>query len=724
MLIPRTLKIRGFRGFRRDQGFHFDSPAIILFGENHCGKSSTLSAVEWCFFGDECKGKQTTIRERIDWIIANQHMKAPDVLVELELDSPDGVQIIRRQIAKSGKRSRGTSLEIELSDGEVLAGEKAEEHLSQLLRFASFRDFMTTVYQHQEAIRGIVTEEPRDRNDAIDRLLGLSEYRNLLSGISAADPRRWHKEITAKFQEFERHVQTVLDTWEKDLNEKREEAVEAGVTRNRLTPRTALASAAEVQEALTKFAQEIGIGPAALRVPEAWQGLAGFEKSAKKVIGRLRGEMPLAKEQEELFDRQSEVIQLQKNLEAIHKGRAAVQKSLAELGREHVGQQAVAKKLDKARDDLKETKARRKAANARADLIREAIDYLEKADGKELTGRCPVCESKVPNLLQSLHSEWDQSLRSLGAALDEKVRSLQDRVQELQEIADQYEQANEKQESLVRDLLACCREIGGLLERELTDKADPLALLDTEAGRVKRRLAKLRDAVQAKQERLNEIEAELDKVRLIREILLLEEKRAIIERIRESPEYGELEAARDRIAEFVRDLENIKAAVSEVANKEARKKLTAAEVAIDDYFRQLTRHPAVGGIKLRHKPDARTGRNAYEITDQDDRDLTPILSQGDLNALALAIFLGLASSSADTGTFGFVILDDPSQSLGTKHKEQLVKVLDKVAESKKIVLATMDREFRDCLADGLTKTKTEYQFKSWTPMNGADAQRT
>jgi ABC-type cobalamin transport system ATPase subunit len=87
-------------------------------------------------------------------------------------------------------------------------------------------------------------------------------------------------------------------------------------------------------------------------------------------------------------------------------------------------------------------------------------------------------------------------------------------------------------------------------------------------------------------------------------------------------------------------------------------------------------------------------------------------------ALALAIFLGLAASNKDSGTFGFVLMDDPSQSLDSEHKKQLVRVLNEVASQKRLVLSTMDREFRDCLAAELTKAKTEYVFEAWTPEKG------
>jgi DNA repair exonuclease SbcCD ATPase subunit len=88
MLTPKTLKVRGFRGFVGEETFDFDKPAVILFGENHCGKSSTLNALEWCLFGEECCGKQTMIRERVGWVIPNRHVRTPDVFVELVLVDP------------------------------------------------------------------------------------------------------------------------------------------------------------------------------------------------------------------------------------------------------------------------------------------------------------------------------------------------------------------------------------------------------------------------------------------------------------------------------------------------------------------------------------------------------------------------------------------------------------------------------------------------------------
>src|SRR5262249_49591286 len=134
MLTLKTLKVHGFRGFRGDEAFNFDTPATLLFGENHCGKSSALNAVEWALFGNECTGTQTGIRERVGWEIANRDMNGPDVLAEVGLDGPHGRWLVRRTLKKSGRKSPIKGLELTTPDGEVFYGDDAEERLAQLLR--------------------------------------------------------------------------------------------------------------------------------------------------------------------------------------------------------------------------------------------------------------------------------------------------------------------------------------------------------------------------------------------------------------------------------------------------------------------------------------------------------------------------------------------------------------------------------------------------------------
>jgi DNA repair exonuclease SbcCD ATPase subunit len=277
---------------------------------------------------------------------------------------------------------------------------------------------------------------------------------------------------------------------------------------------------------------------------------------------------------------------------------------------------------------------------------------------------------------------------------------------------------------LARDLthaenqLAAARtQVGKLIGKDLASDDDPLALVGRELEQIKEALEELEQALRDKQRKLGEVDDELERLSLIHDILELEDKGKIIEQVRSSPEYCRLEALKDHLAEFVRDVQQIKAAISKAATSEAQKRLTAAETTIDDYFRRIADNPAIDCLRLNVQADQRTGRNSYDFTDRDGRDLVPVLSQGDMNALALAIFLGLAST-ADANRFGFVMLDDPSQSLGSQHKAQLAEVLSEVLAKKTVILSTMDVELRQLLHEKVTKEAQTYLFSNWTQENG------
>lgn len=96
------------------------------------------------------------------------------------------------------------------------------------------------------------------------------------------------------------------------------------------------------------------------------------------------------------------------------------------------------------------------------------------------------------------------------------------------------------------------------------------------------------------------------------------------------------------------------------------------------------------------------------------KDLIPILSQGDMNALALAIYLGMALEGAEDMPFDFIIMDDPSQSMGSHHKRNLVDILNEVLKRKKVIVSTMDAELQDLLSKKITKMKTCHNFEDWT----------
>ena len=355
--------------------------------------------------------------------------------------------------------------------------------------------------------------------------------------------------------------------------------------------------------------------------------------------------------------------------------------------------------------------------------MQEAIKYLEKVDLRGPAHRCPVCGGEATDLLAHLREEWEREIKARVEEIKNRIDSLHREQHRLEIIVEQQKKLAEQARIAGREVQESGKEIEKALRREIKETDDPAALLNKESQGIENRLRELEEAVRSKQQRLTAVERELQKVGLIVDILELEEKKRMIEKIQDLPAYKELESLRDQVALFVEDIEKIKEAIGVASNEEARDKIALAGGMIDRYFHKLSDHPSVTGIHLNVKAEPRTGRNSYDLTDQNGLDLTPVLSQGDLNVLALAIFLGLACSGGDAGPFSFVMLDDPSQSLGSQHKRRLVEVLNEVLEQKRMILSTMDTDLRDVLLSELTKTKTSYTFSDWTPAGGPQVQK-
>jgi DNA repair exonuclease SbcCD ATPase subunit len=467
---------------------------------------------------------------------------------------------------------------------------------------------------------------------------------------------------------------------------------------------------------LREFAAEAELDLPELNVPEELPGLAEFEKSTKKAVSQLRSQVPGIEEQKKLITRQQQLLTAKTAWESLRQRWTDLGAQTRTLDKEHAGRKAVEAKIADASEKLEAQQDQLRQTNGRAAVVHEAVGFLESLADPEPP--CPVCESVVPNLAEKLKDLWASNLKNLVEHITAKINSLKAQLKDLRGTASQYQRLNDQAELLKEEQASLHAKTADLLAVEIQDDDDPLAMIVAEQNQLATRLQQLGQAIQGRQDRLDAIERDLDLVRLARDYLHHEQKKQVLETIQESDAFKNLEVIRDQIAQLVEDAEAIKNAVAEVAREEAETKLTAAGETIDEYFQQLSRNPAVRQLKLTITADKRTRRNSYDITDQDCNDLTPILSQGDMNALALAIFLGLAATAKESSRFRFLMLDDPSQSLGTEHKKQLAKLLDHVAQHRTLVLATMDAEFHDCMKVSFTKAQKEYRFGTWTPDDG------
>lgn len=93
------------------------------------------------------------------------------------------------------------------------------------------------------------------------------------------------------------------------------------------------------------------------------------------------------------------------------------------------------------------------------------------------------------------------------------------------------------------------------------------------------------------------------------------------------------------------------------------------------------------------------GKGRFALTDSHlERDVQPELytSTGQLNVLALAVFLGIASAQA-IATLGVVLLDEPVQNLDDIHFLALTTLLKRVALTSQVVISTADRNVAELI---------------------------
>lgn len=595
MFTIKKLKIKGFRGYMDEKEFAFNNPITIFSGENHRGKSSTLNAIEWCFFGNECAGKNTGIRERIDWEIPNRNLgSGTDVYVKVELEDENksSYEIERKWIS-----TRKNELKISTEDKQ-LQGDKAEEKLRQLLRL-SFQDFLASVYQHQEAVRAILTQEPSERNEAIDRLLGLSVYRNILTGIETARISSKLKEMDLNYDAFRMRISAILDTRSRDLDDKKKQAGEKGLKEEQLNEKGVLEIAMLVKKQLERFASESGLSLAELRVPDQWKDIPLFQKDAEDEIKRLRSEMPDVQMQNKLFESRSKLIQSKIEYDSRMDSLKAMDRDLEvfskEMGKEDDLNNSKSQILKKISGNEKEMSE----ANAKSLIISKAMKYL-RLDGVN-KNICPVCSKETDDLLKHLEREWKEKYERQVGKIQDEINKLICDLKDAESSLNKYREYKDKRKDINNGLNEANKNIGELRGRAITERDDLSVLINNELKRIEEKLKELEQSVKSKQEILDKIGALLEQIQIVNDILNYEEKKKIVEQIQQSDEFKQMELLKDKMAILTNDVDKIKDAIKAASNEEAKGMIDHAGNTIDNFFRKITNNPMVSKVNL-HLP--------------------------------------------------------------------------------------------------------------------------
>jgi len=706
MVTITKVKVKGFRGFTEEQEFDLSHPVVILFGENGKGKSSLLNSIEWCLFGKECIGENTSIRERINWEVQNRN--SDSCLVELEMVK-DGLSflITRRHIG--GRRHPELSIKIgdRRFDREV-----AEGKLKELINNYLFKDFLSSVYQHQEIIRFFVTQEPRDRNDAIDRLLGLSEHRNITDGLTEIKNKIKGDELQKKINDLVQLIGAKIEVWRSQIREKERYLKDRGFKEDEISERGIKFFADTVKADLSDFSTRINLNLSEEFKAVDTDDIPKFAQLAKKEITRLRSEMPDIKRQTEVHQKISELDRDLNDYRNVLRNLKNKKELLEEFIQTHGTLQNLEEQLKTKDIQIRDKEKEKERINLLGTIIEKVIGYL-KSDTISNRNICPVCKNEKEDLLKHLEEEYIKDYKDKLEGINRELETERSERLKVENLISEYKKRDVEKIESEKRFKEVCENIRK--KWEISEREDIERCLINFLNESKSEDERIKKLINEKQEELNRIEGKISDLLEIYEVLKLKIKQKKAEEIRESDEWKKLQDKADEFKELAGQINDIVLAIQSASQGVARDKLDKVKGKVDEYFRKITKHPVIQ-LSLRVDVDNRTNRNSYKFSDPKGQDIIPVLSQGNMNALALSIFLALAGSG--NSPFGFLMFDDPSQSLGSSEKKEFVNILNEIAVQKNLLISTMDKEFFDLLNEYLTVQRIIYKFDKWTPDRG------
>ena len=154
---------------------------------------------------------------------------------------------------------------------------------------------------------------------------------------------------------------------------------------------------------------------------------------------------------------------------------------------------------------------------------------------------------------------------------------------------------------------------------------------------------------------------------------------------------NELKTKIEKLGRLEQALTEIKEAAVNVQTELATNVLKGIQGRVGETYAKLIGHPYYNRLTI--AAEVSRGRNVYWITAEGENYVTYIqtrFSTAQLNMTALALFLTISKQLPHN--LGFIILDDPTQSMDTTHTEALARALAEEMNQKQVVIATHDGE--------------------------------
>lgn len=703
----KKLKISGFRGFAAERPVDLSQPVTILYGENAKGKSSVLNAIEWCLFGSECAGKDTRMRERVGWRPENRLGSVP-CRVTMICQNPDGDITFERV-----PRPRNKGLTISRKGQIVCSDAEANTWVAE--NIGNFTQFMAMVYQHQENIRHLAIAEDSVKRNIINRLLGLSDYSNLLDSLQSTGYSTFSRKVTGVRDDIDDIIEDRIFGY-KEQNKVLSQALKLrpNAISRKLIETEADKLTSSVQSLYSKTGVKLGTKTRLADHGDPHKYINHIRDTGRA----LQTKSPQSQENLRVGREISDLDYHIAKIDASARKRGEEHKNIKEFEVKHGKLGSLQRKLNR----LEEKKTSKEDEIARLDAVYSVLsglyNYLVENQlgiGKQM---CLACGS-IANNQQDFLKHRVKELKSdkIKAAHEElegicdNIRLVSEDVRKLKELEERLELA----EKAFKDHL---KETRARLRLTMKPSEDPMKILKKRKIESEQRRDALQKALKDLLSNISKIEESCDRLDKIVAVMDNKEEIERLSSIKQHKAYKELMKLEGEADLLSSDIKAIVAAITLVRDKESGARVARSKKKVSEYFNMVAENPAIKDLEM--IVEHSRGYENFRFKDASDEDVITILSQGDLNVLALSIFAGLGEANLKDIPFQSIIFDDPSQSMGLHHKQRLAELANIIAENRQVIISTMDSEFRHLLEKHITRPVKVIEFEHWNPTTGPE----
>jgi DNA repair exonuclease SbcCD ATPase subunit len=674
--------------------------------------------MDWVIFGNDASViGDAGYRFMKTWKMAHQkHSDVTEVEAEFYWDDDD----------LSICRNKASGVTIEKS------GNKIDDDPADFLGLTR-RDYRSAIHLHQQVTNKILAETPKDRRAIFDRLLGVGQIQDVIDELDNWASYQGSKELKVRLDQAVAKKRSQVAGLRDDIDEL---LIDAPFAESECTEEEAQSRCESIMADLSGFAE----GSETLQMPKdvEWDTKDKrdeFESAIEKTIQKFRREHSTRQKLDTLkgllgrlpnkgaakrAEAKSQKVRNREDDDQYRYGRPAdVEKADVDA---HISDLEDSK--DDIEGDIEELKGKLQQKNKHAAVVSSAETFIDDTDSLD---NCPVCGTdatldQVKRHLEEASDVFDAETEELKERIDKLNEDLGQNRKKLKRAKndrDELEDAEDKLAGMAEDLEGLVTDIEEEFELETlpTFEVGDDVVLSKMIERVKdvldEAIADTEDSVEDRDDTLNDIKSRLDEMSTMNDAL---QKKSAIDN---SQNYGEMDGFRGAdaiITELAQEelrLATLAVAVMEAKNAFIKERLSAANDTVGEIFSTITGRTSYPDVRVRDDLDV----VAKDPESEGSLDVRSIFNQGDLNAAAVSLFLGLAAEIEPTHDLGTIFLDDPIQSMDDSHIEGFARALGEIGQKRQIVVATHDGKLVDELKDIGTRTRI-FEFEPYDEESG------